>query len=221
MAQSLYSEGIEPGDGLNYPASSFGGSTAGGFTSGSGSSSKKSLGRNVFSRAGKEMFNSLRPLYDERIKRATEYDSLRDQMFRRGLALMGSDNTTANINKVGAHNAETARLMASHGLMGDSSTGSQAGLSQYYLDKAAESTFDYTANQLSPEEQMKKLMASLGLTEQELQGLLDFGAAGQLHGLTQDLNPQSRNTGGGIGGLLGGLAGNALSGVNWGKVFTF
>src|SRR5574343_393367 len=49
--------------------------------------SEKSLGRNTFSRMGKEFAMGLRPLYDERIARAREYGGLLDTLFRRNIAL--------------------------------------------------------------------------------------------------------------------------------------
>lgn len=211
---ALWSEGLGAGD-VNTgtylsPVNSVGGDS----DSTSTARSDKSLGRKTFSRAGKEMFMGLRPLYDARIAHAKEYDVIRDQLFRRGLAMMGSDSAKSDIAKVSNTNFENARQAAVSYAGGDSSSGNNAGASQYFTDKALEGNFDYTAQRLSPDYKMKQLLQMLGLTENEIASMLDFGSAGQLHGLTQDLNPQSRNSGGGIGGLLGGIAG----GLDWNKI---
>lgn len=213
---ALWSEGLAPGDENTGTYRSAVDSVGGpDFTDGPNSTKRteKSLGRNTFSRAGKEMFMGLRPLYDARIANAKEYDVIRDQLFRRGLAMAGSDTANSDIRKVGNANAEQATLQGSRarGVMGDQASGNASGLGLYFQDKAFESTADYTADRLSPETRWKQIMMSLGMTQNEISAMLDFSSAGELHGLTRDQNPESRNAKGGIGGMLGGIAG----GLDW------
>ncbi len=218
MPQLTYSENLKqlasspysPTDGeMPEKTSAFDPNLAGSLTGGD-SAKPKSLGRYVFSRAAKELFIEGRPLAEAQIKRALNFQPVFDANLSKYLTMATADYKAGQITKFSRTATETANQQARQAQLTNTALGLSdavtAGMSEKFQEDAAMKTLDFEQHLYDPQYNMQQLLPVLGLLNDLMNPNFDW--ASQLHGLTQDLNPQARNSNTGIGGILGTLAGD-------------